>query len=63
MIKITRTKIYPTPGTNSRFAWKYLYTATNPDGTDIVKHTTLGDATRRAKKAAKELGCEIKTDW
>lgn len=50
-IKITRGKLYPTPGTNYRFAWKWLYTVHYPGGSASgSKSEVLWIANKKAKE-------------
>jgi hypothetical protein len=61
MITISRSKLYPTPGRSSLFAWKWIYTVTVPGEPYSFDGDTLAWARRIA--ASKADGRPVIMTW
>lgn len=63
-IRISRRKIYPTPGRSYRVAWKWIYDVTAPDGGEILSGVDLLSIARRvAREAARTWGGMVIESW
>jgi hypothetical protein len=49
---ISRKKLYPTPGTNPRVAWKWLYSVSIDGGDSVEIGSRVDSATGWAKRRA-----------
>lgn len=52
---ITRTKLVPTPGTNYRAAWNWMYHVSIDGGDSVAIGTRLGSAVDWAKRRAAKV--------